>query len=147
MNEIREILENMLRHLTDEFELEETKAAGTTVLMIKTPDSKLLIGARGRTLKSLDYLINKIAKEKSLDKVMVDVNEYKLKEIKEVEEKAQLLANRAKSLKYDVEMPPMSAYERLIVHAYLSEDPELETESHGEGENRRLVIKYIGGGV
>ena len=49
MNEIREILENILRHLTDEFELEETRAAGTTVLIIKTPDSKLLIGARGRT--------------------------------------------------------------------------------------------------
>ena len=146
MNEIKEILENILSKISDDYELEEMEVAGQKVLHINSKnDSKVLIGHRGQTLRSIDYLISKIMQQRGIeDKILIDINKYKLKEIEEIADKARLLANRAKTLQYDVEMPPMSSYERLIVHATLSEDPQVSTESHGEGKDRRLVIKFIG---
>ncbi len=145
MNDLKNILEQILKHLSDDFELEELEFAGQNILHIKTEkDSKLLIGQKGKNLRALDYILSKIAKEKDIkERFLIDVNEYKLQEIKKIEEKARLLANRAKTLQYDVEMPQMSAYERLIVHACLKADPQIKTESHGEGKDRRLVIKFI----
>jgi len=145
MQEIKEILNKILKYLSDDFELLETEQAGQNILQIKTKDAKLLIGQKGRNLQALDYILAKIAKEKAIEeKWVLDINDYKLKEIKEIEEKARMLASRAKTLQYDVEMPAMSAYERLIVHSALADDPQIKTESHGEGKDRRLIIKFIG---
>ncbi len=145
MQEIKEILNEILKYLSDDFELLETEQAGQNILQIKTKDAKLLIGQKGRNLQALDYILAKIAKEKAIEgKWVLDINEYKLKEIKEIEEKARMLASRAKTLQYDVEMPAMSAYERLIVHSALADDPQIKTESHGEGKDRRLIIKFVG---
>ncbi len=146
MNEIKTILKNILDKISDDYEVKELEMAGQQILRIITEtDSKILIGKSGNTLRSIDYLVSKIAQKKDIkDKFLIDVNDYKLKEIQEVADKAKLLANRAKTLQYDVEMPPMSAYERLIVHATLADDPKLKTESHGEGKDRRLVIKFMG---
>lgn len=145
MDEIKKILDEILSKLSDDYEIEEKEAAGQAVLHIKSQDAKLLIGQRGKNLRAIDYILSKIVKEKGMEeRFIVDINEYKLKEIREIEDKARLLANRAKTLQYDVEMPPMSAYERLIVHASLADDPQIKTESHGEGKDRRLVIKFVG---
>jgi spoIIIJ-associated protein len=57
--------------------------------------------------------------------------------------KAVMMAERARSFRYDVELSPMSAYERLIVHSALSSEPHVKTESQGEGRGRRVVIKYV----
>ncbi len=145
MQEIKEILNKILKYLSDDFELLETEQAGQNILQIKTKDAKLLIGQKGRNLQALDYIVAKIAKEKAIEeKWVLDINDYKLKEIKEIEEKARMLASRAKTLQYDVEMPAMSAYERLIVHSALADDPQIKTESYGEGKDRRLIIKFVG---
>ena len=53
-----------------------------------------------------------------------------------------MMAERARSFQYDVELSPMSAYERLIVHTTLQGAPQVKTESQGEGRNRRVVIRY-----
>ncbi len=145
MKDIKQILNDILNFLSDDFSIEEKELAGQKVLHINSQDAKLLIGKNGNNLRSIDYLLGKIAQKLELsEKFIVDVNEYKSKEIKEIEEKARLLANRAKTLQYDVEMPPMTAYERLIVHSALADDPQIKTESHGEGKDRKLVIKFIG---
>jgi spoIIIJ-associated protein len=144
MNDIKKILEEILKQITDDFSVEEIVAGGQNIIHIKSQDAKILIGQKGNTLRSINYLLRKIAQKKGIEsQVLIDVNEYQLKQIKDIEEKARLLANRAKTLQYDVEMPPMSAYERLIVHASLADDKDIETQSHGEGKERRLVIKYI----
>ena len=145
MNDIKQVLNDLMQFLSDDFSVDELEVAGQKILNIKSQDAKLLIGKNGNNLKSLDYILAKIAQKLDVtEKFIVDVNEYKLKEIKEIEEKARLLANRAKTLQYDVEMPPMTAYERLIVHSALADDPQIKTESHGEGKDRRLVIKFVG---
>lgn len=55
-----------------------------------------------------------------------------------------MLAERARTFKHDVEMSPMSPYDRLIVHASLTGLPDIKTESLGEGQVRHIVIKYTG---
>jgi spoIIIJ-associated protein len=62
-----------------------------------------------------------------------------------VRQNARPLAQRARLFKHDVEMAPMSAYERLVVHELFSEDPEIKTESAGEGKFRHIVLKYKSG--
>lgn len=76
---------------------------------------------------------------------LVDVNGYRTQKIKDLQSKALMMAERARSLQYDVELSPMSAYERLIVHTTLQDAPNIKTESQGEGRNRRVVIKYSSG--
>jgi len=73
---------------------------------------------------------------------LVDVDDYRTRQIKDLETKAKMMAERARSLQYDVELTPMSAYERLIVHTALADEPNVKTESQGEGRSRRVVIKY-----
>ncbi|MFZ2886964.1 MAG: R3H domain-containing nucleic acid-binding protein, partial [Minisyncoccia bacterium] len=73
---------------------------------------------------------------------LVDVNDYRTRQIRDLQAKALMMAERARSFQYDVELSPMSAYERLIVHTALQDAPNVKTESQGEGRNRRVVIKY-----
>ena len=124
--------------------VEESTIAGQVVYTILTDDAQKLIGPRGETLRALDFLVKRIAEQRGAERAhfVVDVNGYQVKQIKDIETRAKMMAERAKSFEYDVEMPPMSAYERLIVHATLSEMPGITTESHGEGRDRRVVIKY-----
>ena len=55
---------------------------------------------------------------------------------------ALVLAQRAKAFKSNVEMAPMNAYERMIIHSVFASDKEIKTESEGEGKMRRIVFKY-----
>lgn len=118
--------------------------AGQRVFRIETEDAKKLIGTRGDTIRALDYLVKKIAEQQGVEDThfLIDVNDYRVKQIEELQGKARIMAERARSFQYDVELTPMSAYERLIVHSTLADLPDIETESHGEGRNRRIVIRY-----
>ena len=125
--------------------VETETVAGQVVFQIKTEDPKPFIGPRGETLQSIDYLVKKMAEKSGLTDThfLVDVDGYRTKKIEDLEQKALMMAGRAQSFKYDVELTPMSAYERLIVHFALSEVPNIKTESRGEGRDRRVVIKYV----
>lgn len=136
---ITELLTKMLVSF-DEVEIQED--IGQTVFQIKTTDSAKLIGSRGDTIRSLNHIVKK-AFESTDTKFLVDVNGYRTKKIDELKQTAQLLAQRARSLKYNVEMTPMSSYERMIVHAALTDEPNIKTESLGEGRDRRVVICYV----
>lgn len=122
---------------------EET--AGQRVFRIETSESKKLIGSRGETLKTLDFIVKKLLEKQGVEKphFMIDIDGYRSKHIEELQQKARMLAERARSFEYDVEMTPMSAYERLIVHATLADTPSIKTESQGEGRERRIVIKFV----
>lgn len=120
--------------------------AGQKIVSVKTKETRTLIGINGETLGALDYVVKKMIEhqEKGVPLFSIDVDGYKTDRIQEIQQKAMIMAERAKSFQYDVEMPPMSAYERLIVHATLQNVPAVKTESQGVGKDRKLVIKYIG---
>jgi len=134
-----------------------SELAGQVIFSIQAADARALIGVHGDTVHALDHLVKKIM-EKNLPapapaseesstlreevRFLVDVNDYRGKQIKDLQTKALMMAERARSFQYDVELSPMSAYERLIVHTTLQGAPSVKTESQGEGRSRRVVIRY-----
>lgn len=143
-NRIQEVVEK-LQIPVDEIKVSE--AAGHTLFTIKTKDSGVLIGNRGETLHALNHIIKKVFEGEARDEAfrfVVDVNGYHLKHIKMLEAQANMLAERARTFKYDIEMSPMSPYDRLIVHSALTDTPDVETESQGEGRLRHIIIRYTG---
>ncbi len=131
-------------------EVKEQDIVGQTVLSITVPDGKALIGTHGDTVHALDFLLKRIVEHARMKAgqtgeephFLVDVNDYRARQIRDLQTKALMMAERARSFQYDVELSPMSAYERLIVHTTLQNAPNVKTESHGEGRSRRVVIRY-----
>jgi spoIIIJ-associated protein len=104
------------------------------------------VGRDGDVVRAFDHLVKKIAEKKTGEdrlQVLIDIDGYRAGLIRELVERSQAMAERAVSFKYDVEMHPMSAYERLIVHTALADTPHVKTESTGEGRDRRVVIRYV----
>ncbi len=115
------------------------------IFEVRTKDSALLIGNQGDRLKALNHVVKCIVECKfgsDAAKFLLDVNGYQRKHLGDIRNKALMLAERVRLFKYDVEMSPMNAYERMIVHATFAADPDVKTESHGEGKFRRVVIRY-----
>lgn len=112
--------------------------------IIKTQEAPLLIGDNGKHLAALTYLIKRFYEKKfagAKSWFLIDVNDYNKKRLEEVKDQARMHAQRVRYFKKDVEMRPMNAYERRVVHTVLQEYPDIVTESAGEGLNRRVVIK------
>ena len=144
----KKLIEDIVSNMGIKYDsVEETEDSVTQkkLFIIKTPESGLLIGDNGETFQALSHLIRRIAGKGLEDKVdfAIDVNDYRSSMVDKLKIKAGILANRARDMKTSVEMEPMSSYERLIIHDALSDQPNIKTESTGEGKDRRLVIKYV----
>ena len=72
----------------------------------------------------------------------LDINNYRQNEINEMMAEVRKVADNVLRSKIDQELRPMTSYERLIVHNLLTDDIRIETESVGEGKERRIVVKY-----
>lgn len=142
---IKTFIETLLNKISVPFDsVEVEESPEQTVFQIKTQESAKLIGSRGDTIRAFNHIVRKaFEKEEEKPRFLIDVNGYRTKKIEDLKQTAKLLADRARSLKYNVEMTPMSSYERMIVHAALADEPHIETESHGEGRDRRVVIRYV----
>lgn len=108
-----------------------------------TEDSSFLIGQFGSNLQALQHILRAIVRKKTEDKVkfIVDINNYRQEKNKSIIEQANLAAQQAIAEKRVVVLKPMSSYERRIVHLELSKNSQVATESIGEGENRKVVVK------
>ena len=76
--------------------------------------------------------------------ILIDINGFQKKKIENIHAIAHMMAERARYFKSNIEVDPMPAFERRIVHEFLSNATDLKTESQGEGYSRRVVIKYVG---
>src|SRR3989344_3715301 len=147
---VQSIIEELLRAMGYEASVSSASIGGQTVYSIEgVPNSRDLIGMHGDTIHVIDHLVKKIVEQKLQGKegmevpfFLVDIDEYRTRHIKDLQSKAKMMAERARSFQYDVELSPMTAYERLIIHTALQSEPNVKTESQGEGRNRRVVIKY-----
>lgn len=119
---------------------------------ISIADGRLLTGKNGETLSAINHLVRKIV-EKSLGfgedtkqsvVVIVDVNGFQKKKVDSVKAVAHMMAERARFFKSSIEVDPMTPFERRIVHEFISNMPDLKTESAGDGLKRHVVIKYVG---
>ena len=147
---IKSTIEELLRLMKisfDSVEILENQYTLSPKFVIKTADSALLIGTKGANLLAFNHVIKKIAgsgkEEEDAPKFFIDVNNYQEKLEEELKNKAKIMSDRARSFKVDIELDPMSSYERMIIHSYLQNIPDIKTESKGEGRNRRVVIKFV----
>jgi spoIIIJ-associated protein len=116
-----------------------------TVVAVSSQNSKELIGPGGEHLRALNTVARRLVESKHGEEAasfLVDVNGYFEEKMEAVRQNARMLAQRARLFKHDVEMSPMSPYERLVVHELFSDDPEIQTESQGQGKFRHIVLKY-----
>jgi len=112
------------------------------VIDIKGEDLGLLIGRRGDTLIALQYLVNLILGRKYPGRggVTIDVEHYKHRNEERIVSMANRMAERVRESGNPITLEPMSASERRLIHMMFADDPELETNSTGEGEHRKVVI-------
>lgn len=111
-----------------------------------TDNNAILIGKRGHILESLQNFVRQ-ALLNSTDifvNVIIDIENYKEKQIYFLEKKVKKLAREVTLTKSDIKLDPMNSYDRRIVHNALSGFDYIETESVGEEPNRCVVIKYKG---
>lgn len=123
-----------------------------TVVAVDSPDAAILVGQKGENLQALNTLARRLVEAKMrMEEIstpsdsinfLIDVNGYHEAKLKELRANARLSADRAKMFRHEVELPPMSSYERLVVHEMFAGDPEIETASSGEGKFRHVVLKY-----
>jgi len=99
----------------------------------------------------LNHLVRRILESKlpegSEDQgpsILIDIGGFQKKRVENVKAIAHMMAERARYFKSSIEVDPMPAFERRIIHEFLSEATDLKTESTGFGPSRRVVIKYIG---
>ncbi|GIV92962.1 MAG: RNA-binding cell elongation regulator Jag/EloR [Chloroflexus sp.] len=102
----------------------------------------LLIGRRGETLRSLQFLLNLLVSRRvqKWPQLVVDVGNYRQRRQESLESLARRMAERVRQTGRPIMLEPMAAYERRIVHLALRNDKTIYTESSGEGENRKIVI-------
>ena len=118
---------------------------GSIVFELEGQDSGLLIGRRGETLSSLEYLVRLMA-SKTLDKranIMIDVEDYKLRRKEKLENIAKKTAEKVSKTGKRISLEPMSAADRRIVHMTLAESKNVSTQSRGEGMHRKVVINPV----
>lgn len=138
---LREIL-----HLMGVKATVEQKASANgdeTILDIRADDSGLLIGRKGQTLEALQYLVTRIAGERLASEgphLVVDIEKYRERRRKTLEDMALRLGEKAKRQRKTVTVDALSAADRRIMHAVLQDDPWVSTKSLGQGSYRRLLI-------
>jgi spoIIIJ-associated protein len=150
---VKSLLETILEKLTVEGEISVIESSEYPQFIIRTQEAGILIGEDGQHLIALNHLIKKIAenefKKNELERIQffLDINDYQAKKTEELKNLARMGAQRVRYFKKEVELEPMSSYERRIIHAALTEYPDITTESAGEDPNRRVVIKPYEGNL
>ena len=117
----------------------------TIVININGETCGTLIGYRGETLNALQNIVSSIANKnvKERIKVSLDIENYKEKREKTLEELAEKVSKTVLKTGKNITLEPMNAYERKIIHSKLQDSNKIETHSIGEGDNRRVVISKI----
>ena len=113
------------------------------VFQLASPDSAILIGKHGKTLESLQYLINIIfsAKKDRQKKILLDIEGYREKRRASLEKLARNIATKVRRTKRPYILEEMNPYERRIIHMTLERERDIETISIGRGDSNMKKIR------
>ena len=141
---IREFLDNMFNAMNMAVKVEIVLDIEECTLDVELSgeDMGLLIGKRGQTLDSIQYLVSLVAnkeKEKYI-RVKVDTENYRQRRKETLESLAKNISYKVKRSKRSVSLEPMNPYERRIIHSALQNDKFVSTKSEGEDPFRHVVI-------
>jgi len=123
-------------------EVEGVLREGNLCLEIRGDQDGVLIGKHGRTLESLQMLINRMVnkKLKNAVRVVLDIDDYRKRREDDMANIARRMGEKAKRTGHSLTVGPFNAHDRRIIHLTLKEDPSLRTESLGEGELKKVKI-------
>ena len=157
--EIQNLIKEFMDKLTvpaDSVFLEEENGFKSSWFSVEVKEPYFFLERGGEGVMALNHLIRKIIESKTSTSgeersernheatVIIDVNGFQKKRVEGIRSIAHMMAERARYFKSNIEVDPMSAFERRIVHEFLSDATDLKTESQGVGPTRRVIIKYIG---
>ncbi|MDU2897993.1 MAG: RNA-binding cell elongation regulator Jag/EloR [Finegoldia magna] len=113
------------------------------IMCSEESDIGIIIGKRGETLDSLQYIVNLVTNRNAdtYIRVILDCNQYRSKRERSLQKLARRLADKAIQTGRDIKLEPMNPYERRIIHTYLQNDEKVNTFSQGNEPNRRVIIK------
>ena len=118
---------------------------GALSINMEGPDMGIMIGKRGQTLDSLQYLTNRVANkmQDGYVRVKLDTEDYRKRRKETLENLARNIAGKVKRTRRTVSLEPMNPYERRIIHSALQGDPAVATHSEGEEPYRRVVVTLV----
>lgn len=145
---VQEIVTNFLNKLFScmgievELVIEYKEEEGEMDIELKGEDMGLLIGKRGQTLDSIQYLTSLVANKDLEDyvKIKIDTENYRQRRKETIENLAKNIAGKVKKTRKPMHLEPMNPYERRIIHAVLQNDKYIETYSEGEEPFRKVVV-------
>ena len=115
---------------------------GNLCLEIRGDQEGVLIGKHGRTLESLQMLINRMVNKRLRNavRVVLDIDDYRKRRVDSMSSIAYRMGEKVKRTGYSLTVGPFNSHDRRIIHLTLKEDPSLRTESLGEGELKKVKI-------
>ena len=115
---------------------------GALSINMSGPNMGILIGKRGQTLDSLQYLANRVANkhQSGYVRVKLDTENYRARREETLKHLAKNIAHKVKRNRRPVALEPMNPYERRIIHSALQNDPYVTTHSEGEEPYRKVVV-------
>ena len=121
---------------------QEVDEINNIVLNISTDGAGRIIGEKGETLFSLQYLVNKILYSKNANnpKIIIDVDHYRSKRKDRLIVMAKKTAELVKKSGQASSLPPLNSYERKMIHETLRDDDEVITQSQGEGYYKKIFV-------
>ena len=141
---IRDFLGDVFKAMEMEVEIiiDKDEESKTVEVELKGEDMGVLIGKRGQTLDSLQYLTNLAANKKSEEyvKVKLDTEDYRKRRKDTLENLAKNIAYKVKRTKRSVSLEPMNPFERRVIHSALQGDKYVSTHSEGEEPFRHVVV-------
>ena len=115
--------------------------SGGPIIDLAGEDSGLLIGRRGQTLQALQFLVNLIVRKQFEGvRVVLDVENYRQRREFQLRDMATKVAARVTQTNRSITLEPMPPADRRIIHTSLTDNPDVSTESTGEGENRKVTV-------
>ncbi len=141
--EPKAILQKIVELLGFSAAIEEHHLEDGTLLDLKTDDSGRLIGRQGQTLSDLQYITNRLLfqQDPSAPKIMVDVAGYRAQAREALVKKAKEAAEKVRRWGDVVELEPLNAFDRRIIHQALKDDPGIETHSvEVEGTDKKAIL-------
>lgn len=140
----KKFLEDILNQMGVESKIDIVEEGSVIKINLSGPNMGILIGYRGETLDSIQYLvslvINKESKEEEYKRVILDTENYRKKREETLIRLANKLAYKVKKYNRSVSLEPMNPYERRVIHAALQDNQYVTTHSEGEEPYRKVVI-------
>jgi len=141
---IKKIIKEFFEKINEKETVQDLKIEDVLVsFKINSNAPEILIGKNGQVLSDIQYLLARIINKQLGERIFIDldINEYKKKKISFLEEMAKNIADQVVVEGKEQVLFPMSSFERRIIHLALQKNQDVVSESRGQGEERRIVVK------